>query len=177
MKKPFFRKEDTRLVVILTIVILGCTGLSVHYWRKIKDRFGEGSRGARSSAALLLYDPTLSKYRIEEDKQYLWAGGPLDPDQSESDWFDLTDSPLPLDKFQYGIGRDRIRSIDKPVFVKPDDPRLAAFWSGRGVGKIDDLRVIGYTNGGVARAYPVKLLDRHELVNDRVGGKPVTVGW
>ena len=37
--------------------------------------------------------------------------------------------------------------------------------------------VIGYVGNGDARAYPASLLDHHELVNDRIGGKPVTVGW
>ena len=39
----------------------------------------------------------------------------------------------------------------------------------------DDTRVIGYAHNGEARAYPLFILDRHELVNDRVGGKPVRV--
>ena len=39
------------------------------------------------------------------------------------------------------------------------------------------LRVIGFAHGGEARAYPIALLNHHELVNDTVGGKPVTVGW
>ena len=41
----------------------------------------------------------------------------------------------------------------------------------------DEIDVIGYVDGDDARAYPIALLDQHELVNDNVGGKPVTVGW
>lgn len=177
MSKPFFRKEDARVVVILGIVILGCAGLSLRYWSKLNERYGSGPRESSPADGLVLHNPEFRKYRIEDDKQYLWASGSMNPKQGESDWFDLTGSPLPLQKFDYGIGRDRIRSIDKPIFVKPDDQRFSAFWSKRGETNVDNLRIIGYANGGVARAYPVALLDRHELVNDNVGGKPVTVGW
>ena len=41
----------------------------------------------------------------------------------------------------------------------------------------DEIMVIGFAVGTEARAYPVGLLDHHELVNDSLGGKPVTVGW
>ncbi len=35
--------------------------------------------------------------------------------------------------------------------------------------------VIGLDLGGETRAYPVNILSRHEIVNDEVGGTPVTV--
>ncbi|MCH8053011.1 MAG: DUF3179 domain-containing protein [Planctomycetes bacterium] len=41
----------------------------------------------------------------------------------------------------------------------------------------DEARVIGYAVGDDARAYPIRIMNRHELVNDTVGGKPVTVAW
>ena len=40
-----------------------------------------------------------------------------------------------------------------------------------------DDRVIGITFGEVARAYPLKVLNFHEIVNDRVGGMPVAVTY
>jgi Protein of unknown function (DUF3179) len=119
----------------------------------------------------------LEKYRIEGDQKYLWAKGPKDPKQESSEWFDLSDSPLPVDKFQYGIGRDRIPSIDDPVFVTADDPRLRMRYGLSETADIGKVEVFGYVHNGVAKAYPTDLLDRHELVNDVIGGKPVTVGW
>ncbi len=116
-------------------------------------------------------------YHRNGDQLYLWATGARDFDDPSSEWFDLTGSPLPIENFQYGIGKDEIPSIDDPVFVRPDDERFVSFWTNEGVDDIGELQVIGYEHGGVARAYPRALLDRHELVNDTVGGKPVTVGW
>jgi hypothetical protein len=40
----------------------------------------------------------------------------------------------------------------------------------------NDIIVLGYRHKGEAKAYPLAIMNRHELVNDVVGGKPVTVG-
>ncbi len=116
-----------------------------------------------------------------DGKTLLWAGGdPNDPDKAQ--WYDFTGSPIPAEELQFGIGKDRIRAIDDPLFVKPDDPRLkripaSPYRRDERVRTPDDINVIGYVVNGEARAYPAALLDHHELVNDRIGGKPVTVGW
>ena len=74
-------------------------------------------------------------------------------------------------RFQYGIGKDTIPSIDEPVFVPFDDARVA---------EADislETRVLGVVLEGEARAYPVHVMDRHEVVNDRFGGSAYAVLW
>ena len=110
-----------------------------------------------------------SRLKVQNGRTLLWAKG--DPASEESQWFDITDIPFDPLKFQHGIGKDTIPAIDEPLFVSLGDPRLEA------QNITDDSRVIGYAVGGDARAYPIRIMDRHELVNDTVGGKPVTVGW
>jgi len=102
-------------------------------------------------------------------KRLLWARG--EPNSPNAEWFDVTASTIDPARFQFGIGKDTIPSIDDPIFVEVDDARLSA----AGIHK--ETMVIGFALGGEAKAYPIPILDRHELVNDRVGGKPVTVGW
>jgi hypothetical protein len=41
----------------------------------------------------------------------------------------------------------------------------------------DDEQVLGVFLNGVARAYPIRILSWHELVNDRFGNLPVLVSW
>lgn len=118
-----------------------------------------------------------SRIYRDRSKQYLWAKGSKIHGDARSEWFDMTGSPLKLEEVNHGIGRDTIRSIDNPVFAEPDDPRLRRRWGKTDDAIIDELRVIGYEYNGVARAYPIRLLNHHELVNDTVAGKPVTVGW
>lgn len=101
--------------------------------------------------------------RREDGKTMLWA--------NDDEWFDLTDSKIDPEKFQHGIGKDSIQSIDEPQFVPADDERLAE-------AEIDrDTQVLGVEIDGEARAYPVSLMSSHEIVNDRFGGTAYAVLW
>lgn len=114
--------------------------------------------------------PPHTRAIIQRDgKTLLWAKE--DPESRETLWFDMTGALVDPKKFQYGIGKDSIPAIDDPVYVDPDDPRLIQF------GILADHPIFGYEVDGIARGYSTILLGRHELVNDRFGDKPVTVGW
>ncbi len=87
--------------------------------------------------------------------------------RSSSD-FDLSKHSVPLDQIvSGGPGKDGIPAILKPAFVTA---REATFLE-------DDDRVLGLSRGGEAKAYPIKVLNWHEIVNDTVGGKPVVVTY
>ena len=87
------------------------------------------------------------------------------------EWFDVTDSAIDPRNFNHGIGKDSIPAIDDPKFLAAADPKLAEH------NITGDTTVIGYAEGGIAKAYPIKILDRHEIVNDWFGDKPIAVGW
>ncbi len=106
---------------------------------------------------------------VERDgRRLLWAGESPD---GTVEWFDMTGSTIDPHRFQFGIGKDTIPSIDDPEFVTLDDPRLAA----RGVTR--ETPVLGVAIDGIARAYPVSVMDMHEVVNDEFGGKAYAVLW
>ncbi len=120
--------------------------------------------------------------KSEDGRTYVWAGG--DEQGPGAQWYDFTNSPIPAEELQYGIGKDRIPSIDDPVWVSPDDPRLleippSPYRRCERPKSNDEIMVIGYVTDGQARAYPTALMDQHEVVNDRSPktGKPFTVGW
>lgn len=120
------------------------------------------------------------KIRREGDRTYVWAGG--ERRGPGSHWYDFTDALIPAGELQFGIGKDRIRAIDQPLFVAPDDPRLldippSGYRKCERPRTNDEIMVIGYVWQGQPRAYPTALLDRHEVVNDQGSGKPFTVGW
>lgn len=128
-----------------------------------------------------LLGPDSKKVKKQDGKTFIWAGGKK-PGSPEALWYDFTGAEIPTAELQFGIGKDRIRAIDDPVFVSPDDPRLLKLPHSRFRGdkrpkSNDEIMVAGYVVGDDARAYPLGLLDLHELVNDSIGGKPVTVGW
>lgn len=154
------------------VVIIVCLAVSAAIGAegdKAKDKGYRGQLG-----------PTNKKIRVDGNKTYLWADG--DVNSADSEWYDYTGSPMPAEELQFGIGKDRIRSIDDPLYVDPDDPRLLKIPGSRyrrteRPKTNDEIPVIGFAVGGEARAYSIALLDHHEFVNDRIGGKPVTVGW
>ncbi len=65
------------------------------------------------------------------------------------------------DKMYYILPRDRIPAIDDPEFVSVT--KAEKFMR-------DDELVLGLIVNGDARAYSTWHLDRHEIVNDYVGG-------
>ena len=65
-----------------------------------------------------------------------------------------------------GVGRDGIPPIDNPTF---DDLVLADTWLQ------DASPVIALEVDGIARAYPLAILTRHEIANDTLGETPVAV--
>ena len=66
------------------------------------------------------------------------------------------------------LGFDGIPAILDPLFVSAGE---ANEWME------PDEQVLGLTINGDARAYSVRMLSRHEIVNDVVGGVPVAVTW
>lgn len=65
-----------------------------------------------------------------------------------------------------GPPKDGIPSIDQPAFSTATQAKQ---WLGA------DEPVVAYINGDDARAYPLQILIYHEIVNDVVNEKPVTV--
>ena len=79
--------------------------------------------------------------------------------------FDLRGASIPIKAIERGgPPKDGIPAIDEPKFVAATQAGLA-----------DADRVLGLVLGGVARAYPMRILNWHEVVNDRFGQRAVTV--
>lgn len=68
---------------------------------------------------------------------------------------------------QGGPPRDGIPSLDYPEFISAGD---AAFLKSKD-------RVLGIELNGVARAYPIRILNHHEIVNDAFGGHAIVVTY
>lgn len=71
--------------------------------------------------------------------------------------------------FDYGLGVNVIRPVVEPVFLAPHD----ADYPADGV----DFSLVGIELAGEARAYPVDILTRHEIVNDVIGGAHLAVSY
>ncbi len=82
--------------------------------------------------------------------------------------FDVTRHSIPLQEIHSSVARNAIPSLNHAEFLSAD--------------KADRLlkhsdRVLGVALNGEAKAYPLRILNWHELVNDSVGNSPVLVSW
>lgn len=81
--------------------------------------------------------------------------------------FDLRDALVPMEAIQRGgPPRDGIPAIDRPRFVDAARAGLA-----------HSDRVLGLTRGPRARAYPVRILNWHEIVNDSLGDERIAITY
>ena len=80
--------------------------------------------------------------------------------------FNIDNAIVPRDEIlSGGPPKDGIPAILEPLFVKSDK---APFLE-------DSDQVIGVKIGDEARAYPIKILNHHEAVNDTINGVPIVV--
>jgi len=80
--------------------------------------------------------------------------------------FNVDNAIVPKDKIMSGgVPKDGIPALLKPEFVEAGE--------GRFLNPEDE--VIGVQLDGKAKAYPIKILNWHEVVNDTIEGAPVVV--
>lgn len=82
--------------------------------------------------------------------------------------FDLKNSLVPKDEIlSGGVGKDGIPALLKPKFVKAKDAKFL---------KPKD-KVMGVVINGQAKAYPLNILNWHEVVNDKIANVPFVVTY
>lgn len=92
----------------------------------------------------------------------------IDYDSRTFNGFNLSRASVPIEQIRAGgPPRDGIPSIDDPRFIDPDE---ADFLD-------PGDRVLGLVHNGVAKAFPTRILNWHEIVNDEFRGEPVVVSY
>lgn len=75
---------------------------------------------------------------------------------------------IPVDEIiSGGPPKDGIPALFSPKYVAAAN---ASFMR-------DDEKVLGVFMKGVAKAYPLRIMSWHELVNDQIGDTPILVSW
>ena len=101
---------------------------------------------------------------------------------------DFSNHVVSLDEIDFVLPKDGIRAIDNPRFAPASEvaleetkPRRTRFWRRRMSEETLVLSerdpVISVEIHGDARAYPLRIMIHHEIVNDTVGGEPVAVTY
>ncbi|MCI0745256.1 MAG: DUF3179 domain-containing protein [Verrucomicrobia subdivision 3 bacterium] len=82
--------------------------------------------------------------------------------------FDLSSAIIPRNQIvSGGVGRDGIPAIDNPRFISAREANFL---------RNDDL-VVSVSVGDRTRAYPLRILTWHEVVNDQIGNQPIAVTY
>jgi len=91
--------------------------------------------------------------------------------------FDLGTLLVPRERIvAAGMAKGQIPALDHPPAMGVED--VAQFNAAqRGKYLVPDDRVIGVVAGDEARAYPLRMLNWHEVINDTVGGVPIAVTY
>ena len=86
----------------------------------------------------------------------------------ETNGFNLKNALVPVDQIHNGgVPRDGIPALDLPTILKGSSSKFLS----------DEDRVLGVHRNGIARAYPIKILNYHEIVNDDFNGAGVLVSF
>jgi hypothetical protein len=92
--------------------------------------------------------------------RYLWGG------KNADQHFVVDNLVLKPEQFHFGVGREYFAALIKPEFIPAYE---ANAWLP------DSARVLGLLTGETAKAYPLFLLEQHEVVNDVSADEPIVV--
>ena len=82
--------------------------------------------------------------------------------------FDLSNATIPVNQIMHGgPPKDGIPAISNPKFVNADQAKHV---------KSDD-RIVGINMDGIAKAYPISILNWHEIVNDEINGQHFAITY
>ena len=93
-----------------------------------------------------------------DGKKMLYGG------EKEDQHFDISDYSLKDGQLHYGIGREKFPALLKPSFISVKE--ADSVWA-------DSTRFLLARSGNDTKAYSIKDLTRHEVVNDVLDGKPI----
>ena len=102
------------------------------------------------------------KFFEVDGKKMLYGG------EKENQHFDISDYLLKDEQFHYGIGREKFPALLKPEFISVTEANTV--WA-------DSTRFLLAQSGNEIKAYSVKDLTRHEIVNDVLDGQPIMAAY
>lgn len=96
------------------------------------------------------------------DQQMLFGG------ENENEHFNITDCELKQGQFHYGIGRETFPALLQPEFISVQE--ADSIWN-------DSARFLLVYTEKESKAYSIKDLTHHEVVNDVLDGEPIMAAY
>jgi len=155
-EKVMDRNRTLFFVLIVGMILFACNA-------------GNGERGSGEEKSI----PDKSKYpkAVENDKifrengeKYLYGGS------DSSQHFNISNFALKEENLHFGIGREHFPALIDPEFISVKEmdqhPEVS-----------DTSRFLLAEKGGDVKAYSLRDLTRHEVVNDTLDGEPVMAAY
>ncbi len=102
-------------------------------------------------------------FHDEGEQTLLWAGWK----EGKHDWFRIGRGELEKGQISMPMGRDVIRAIDQTIVERDGGPHWV---------KVPDTALVaGIRRAGVRVVYPILVLSKVEVVNDRIGEESVLI--
>jgi len=142
------------LILAATLLLISCSSK--------KDQKAEVRQARSEVQKNRPVSVELGKFFKADGREMLYGG------EADSQHFDVSNLTLEKDQFHYGIGREKFPALLEPEFTTVEE--ASSVWS-------DSDRFLVAHAGGEAKAYSVKDLTRHEVVNDELDGKPIMAAY
>jgi hypothetical protein len=140
------------ILLCLIVLLIGCKE-KTEKGKEIKS--GDNKETVKKKRPVAIED---GKFFEVNGKKMLYGG------ENENQHFDITDYLLKDEQFHYGIGREKFPALLKPEFISVKEANKV--WA-------DSTRFLIAQSGNDIKAYSVKDLTRHEVVNDVLDGQPI----
>lgn len=142
------------ILLCLAFLVFGCKAQSK---KEIKSTDNKEIKKNKRPVAL-----ENGKFFEVNDRKLLYGG------DNENQHFDITDYLLKDGQFHYGIGREKFPALLKPAFISVSEANK--IWA-------DSTRFLLAKSGRDIKAYSIKDLTRHEIVNDILDGQPIMAAY
>lgn len=154
MMTSIFAREHT-LLILLALFVLSCNEAEKEQQAEIKS-----NSTPRFDVSKFPQSIQRNCFFTRDGVSYLWGG--KKPEQH----FVVDNLVLKPEQFYFGLGREYFPALIEPRFVSAKE---ASRWLG------GQQEIIGLTTKTGAKAFPLFLLERHEVVNDVTDGNPVVI--
>ena len=143
------------ILLITAVVLFGCKDEN----NKEKELLKDTKENVKKQRPIAVEG---GKFFEINGKKMLYGG------ENESQHFDISNYLLKDDQFHYGIGREKFPALLEPSFISVKE--ADAIWA-------DSTRFLLAYSGEDVKAYSIKDLTRHEVVNDVLNGKPIMAAY
>jgi len=148
------------IYLLLTFaLLLGCISTEKKTGDKPEKENVESSENPKKQRPIAFEN---GKFFEMDGKKMLYGG------EDSLQHFNITGYDLKDEQFHYGIGRERFPALLKPEFISIRE--ADSVWA-------DSTRFLVAYAGNEVKAYSVKDLTRHEVVNDVLDGEPIMAAY